>query len=961
MNRKLRSWISDSVAADMQTSYQRQLEIPFGYEFMRRYADFYTNLLTMVINVLNHRVGEFAEMTGEERRAELLSLAHGLEIFDGENNHFQFDGINKNDNSLYVAVIYYLCNYEAVANLYLRDCNFSLLKTDFSKIIYFIISGGNLRDYNDNVLMEYFLFGQRKDTEDFIDNIIKRNQELRFDNIDDFFDCQLLEHVLIKFYRDNIRKDLYHYDSETDWTRYIKYSVSKHIFSFLPSQREALNKGLLNFRRSFSLHMPTSAGKSYLTELVIYQEIKKNKGSKILYLAPLRSLGRELKDKYRRISHRLGFTFRCLYGGSNMSTTESILDDADLLITTPETFMSLEGAIDDLLNQFSLVICDEGQLIESEQRGLDYEMLLTRLKKNEHIRFLFISAIIPNIGDINSWLGGSNEEVGQSNYRPCTIRYGVAQESDRNITLDVYDNPNSDVLFKYNPFVSRRESRGITLNSKMSLSCLMALKSVNAGSVMLYCTYKNGNSACFKYGEKVIEILSKKHLPTPRSFLTDDQIESLEEIEKYLNFNYGKDYYETRFIQNGFVVHTGDVPQDLREIIEEGYSSGVIRLIICNSTLAEGVNFPIKTLVLGNIGHPKEYRKLMNKETLMNVIGRVGRAGQETYGMVICLADKWWYIKQAANGDGLTPAKGILNDIVQAIVDAENEFGMHLSDEGINEILENKVFNKSIDEMIMLNSDNLDLDNTTSDDIASGTLTYHLGDDDTKKEVKRMFTVRYNYLKDLPKKEYDIYKEAHINPNKVSELDKLIKSNLGLDAIDIKGLGSEKWINDIVNLVYALNEDYNEDYDSIMIIKVLKRWIHGYKYIAIADDLKMPIEDIVTTILWIQGDFLQSSKTIIRYICLRYNIHNDSLDNWSTMVEKGTDSSFEIMMLKMGLSDRMALHYIADWLSDEYPKIKDREGLRDALTESRREIIARMEYDGFPRLTINRFIDFLRL
>lgn len=954
MNGKLRSWISDSVAADMQTSYQRQLEIPYGYEFMRRYADFYTNLLTRVINVLNRRVGEFAEMTDEEQRAELLSLAHGLEIFDGENNYFQFYGINKNDNSLYVAVIYYLCNYEAVANLYLRECNINLLKTRFGKFIYYIVSGGKFHDsikgLNDETIIEYLLTGDHNGIEDFLDYITTRNRRLRFEDIDDFFDCQLLEHVLKKFYSDNIRRDLYTYDAETDWAKYIKYSTRKHIFSFLPSQREALNKGLLNFKRSFSLHMPTSAGKSYLTELVIYQELSRNKSTKILYLAPLRSLGRELKEKYNRVSYRLGFTFRCLYGGSSMSTTESILDDADLLITTPETFMSLEGAIDDLLNQFSLVICDEGQLIESEQRGLDYEMLLTRLKKDEHIRFLFISAIIPNIGDINSWLGGTRDEVGQSNYRPCTIRYGVAVESDKDITLDVYDNPNSDILFTYNPFVSSHESRGVSKSSKMSKACLMALKSLNAGSVMLYSTFKNGLSACFKYGEKVMEILDKSHLSTPRSFLNEGQIESLNMIEEYVNFNYGEDYYESRFIQNGFAVHTGDVPQDLREVIEQGYADGVIRLIICNSTLAEGVNFPIKTLVLGNISHPKEHGNLMNKETLMNVIGRVGRAGQETYGMVICFADKWWYIQQAANGEGLTPAKGILNDIVQAIVDAEYEFGMHLSDEDLNEILESKELNKSIDEMIMLNSDNLDLDNISSDDIASGTLTYHLGDDDTKREVKRMFTVRYNYLKDLPQKVYGIYKEAHINPNKTTELDKLINSDFGLDTIDINGLGSEDWMHLIIHLVFGTKgiADEGETFE------ILYRWIHGSRYIEIAAALHLSIENVVKVILWLQEDFLQSSKTIIRYICLRYNIENDSLDDWSIMIEKGIDSYSEIQMLKMGLSDRISLHYISDWLTEEHYEINNRDELREHLRENKEEIVGRMGYDRLPRLTIGR-------
>lgn len=123
---------------------------------------------------------------------------------------------------------------------------------------------------------------------------------------------------------------------------------------------------------------------------------------------------------------------------------------------------------------------------------------------------------------------------------------------------------------------------------------------------------------------------------------------------------------------------------------------------------------------------------------------------------------------------------------------------------------------------------------------------------------------------------------------------------------------------------------------------------------AICDALHMPIEEIVKTILWLQGDFLQSSKTIIRYITLRYNIENDSLNDWSIMVEKGIDSPSEILMLKIGLSDRIAMHYIADWLTNEGYEIDDREEMREVLHENMDEIIGSMEYDGLPRLTLSR-------
>lgn len=474
MNLKLKKWIIDTVEADMRSSYRRAQALPFEYEFMDRYADFYVNMLTRMFNILN---GEYSESYDEDRqKRELLNLVHGLEIFNERWRKSDFVGVNRNDNALYVAVIYYLCNYEAVAAMYIRECRLENLRTDAARMIFYIISGGECRgnEIENHGIKAWLTKGDNAELSKFKALLEERAEQMTYDNADDFFDSQLLLHVLNKFQEDNIRKDLYTFDNTVSWNQYLNYTFRKHIFSFLPSQREALHKGLLSYNRSFSLRMPTSAGKSYITELLIYQELQKTPNAKILYLAPLRSLGHELREKYRSISSQLDFTYRSLYGGSSMTGTEAILAEADLFITTPETFMSLEGSIDDILRQFTLVICDEGQLIESVGRGLDYEMLLSRLRKQEHVRFLFISAIIPNIGDINTWLGGTVGEVGESNYRPCTIRFGVASTDKTSITLHVYENVNKKSLFDFTSFVNKDESKGFKLDTQKNRACLMA-------------------------------------------------------------------------------------------------------------------------------------------------------------------------------------------------------------------------------------------------------------------------------------------------------------------------------------------------------------------------------------------------------------------------------------------------------------------------------------------------------
>ena len=957
MNSKLKKWIIDTVEADMRSSYRRLQALPFEYEFMDRYADFYVNMLTRMFNILN---GEYSERYDEDRqKRELLNLVHGLEIFNERWRKSDFVGVNRNDNALYVAVIYYLCNYEAVAAMYIRECRLENLRTDAAQMIYYIISGGDCsgKEIENHGIKAWLTKGDNAELLKFKTLLKERAEQMNYDNADDFFDSQLLLHVLNKFQEDNIRKDLYTFDNTVSWNHYLKYTFRKHIFSFLPSQREALHKGLLSYNRSFSLRMPTSAGKSYITELLIYQELQKTPNAKILYLAPLRSLGHELREKYKSISSQLGFTYRSLYGGSSMTGTEAILAEADLFITTPETFMSLEGSIDDILRQFTLVICDEGQLIESMGRGLDYEMLLSRLRKQEHVRFLFISAIIPNIGDINTWLGGTVGEVGESNYRPCTIRFGVASTDKTSITLHVYENVNKKSLFDFTSFVNKDESKGFKLDTQKNRACLMAMKSLDAGSVMLYSTFKKKeyNASCYKYGECIANIIQKGKLPSPRSFLNTNQRNLLDLLCEFTEYNFGTDYYETNFMKEGFAVHTGSLPQEMREIVETGYEKGALRMIICNSTLAEGVNFPIRTLVLGDIRHPSG-KGWMEREVLMNVIGRVGRAGRETYGFVICADKAWWFVKEAASGENLKYAKGMLNDIAFEILKVERRLQRQLTDDEVNYMLSESGLVESIDKMLMLSTDDFTTDEDVSFDVSSSSLSYHLGNDKHKKQITRIFSVRNSYLHGLSNGNIQMYKDTLISPIVQTTLQDVISDDYGLSTLSTEDLSSEEWIEKIIYLTSLL---VHID-DKQKVKTLMSCWMEGLRYVEIADKMRLPIDDVVDLVEWLRRDFLVATKSILHYMSIRFNIQNDSIVDWSYLIEKGLCSKMQIMMMQKGLSDRSAIHVIDKLIFHNTRMIEDKNVLYSILRKRKDEIIEKLEKEGLPKISLNHVREYLQ-
>src|SRR5690606_25104964 len=82
----------------------------------------------------------------------------------------------------------------------------------------------------------------------------------------------------------------------------------------------------------------------------------------------------------------------------------------------------------------------------------------------------------------------------------------------------------------------------------------------------------------------------------------------------------------------GVFVHHGTTPHGLRLSIEYAMQLGRINFVACTSTLAQGVNLPIRYLIVTGIHQGAEKIKVRD---FQNLIGRAGRSGMHTEGLVI--------------------------------------------------------------------------------------------------------------------------------------------------------------------------------------------------------------------------------------------------------------------------------------------------------------------------------------
>lgn len=148
----------------------------------------------------------------------------------------------------------------------------------------------------------------------------------------------------------------------------------------------------------------------------------------------------------------------------------------------------------------------------------------------------------------------------------------------------------------------------------------------------------NGGTAIFcgkketanKILNRIIEI---KERGFDISKLTNNSdLREVEKLSYLIECEMGKesDYYKASKL--GAYAHHGGMPMGIRSSIEYAMQVGKIKFVACTSTLAQGVNLPIRYLIISNVYQNKERIKVRD---FQNLIGRTGRAGIYTEGTVL--------------------------------------------------------------------------------------------------------------------------------------------------------------------------------------------------------------------------------------------------------------------------------------------------------------------------------------
>ncbi|KAF8911062.1 Sec63 Brl domain-containing protein [Gymnopilus junonius] len=372
--------------------------------------------------------------------------------------------------------------------------------------------------------------------------------------------------------------------------------------------------------KNLAITAPTGSGKTVLFELGIIRMVEINKSNgmqaKCVYVAPTKALCTEKYQDWVKKFEPIGLKCCELTGDTVVfgHNTWGDAKNASIIVTTCEKWDSLTRNWHDheqILSQIQLFLVDEVHIL-NESRGSTLEVVISRMKfRGSSIRFIVVSATVPNIEDLAKWIGGGfgGSEVAQvfefgDEYRPCQLTRHVVGVHRRNGTND----------FQFAKVLDCR--------------LFSVLQQFSVGKpILVFCSTRKG---VIDTAEQLLkeynETESKKSsLPWSRPPRIEHSFH-----DKRLN----------EFAFAGIGVHHAGISIDDRRATEQLYLKKLLRVLVATSTLAVGVNLPAHMVVIKGVrmfqnNVSKEYSDL----DIMQMLGRAGRPQFDKDGIAVILCE----------------------------------------------------------------------------------------------------------------------------------------------------------------------------------------------------------------------------------------------------------------------------------------------------------------------------------
>jgi ATP-dependent helicase Lhr and Lhr-like helicase len=380
------------------------------------------------------------------------------------------------------------------------------------------------------------------------------------------------------------------------------------------------------------VNAPTGFGKTYSVFLAALIQFinnnptnftsKKNNGLQLLWVTPLRALAKDIERAMNEVIDELGMQWKVASRNGDTSTADRAKQKRNLpevLIITPESlhlFLAQKNYAD-TFNNLKIIAVDEWHELLGSKRGVQVELAVSRIQglKVEGSR-LKVSEAVPATNS-NHTLSQSNESLSSDKKESLKKEKKLELEETLNLEPSTLNNSPSTlnlVVWGISATIGNlEEAKNVLLSSlktegviiKANVQKKFEIHSIIPDEIE---KYPWAGHLGIKMATSILPIIEKNK--TTLLFINTRGM--------------SETWYQTLLdiapeLAGVVALHHGSIERELRTWVEDALHEGILKVVVCTSSLDLGVDFrPVETVI--QVGSPKGVARFLQ---------RAGRSGHQ--------------------------------------------------------------------------------------------------------------------------------------------------------------------------------------------------------------------------------------------------------------------------------------------------------------------------------------------
>ncbi len=380
---------------------------------------------------------------------------------------------------------------------------------------------------------------------------------------------------------------------------------------------------------------PTGAGKTLIAEVAVARALERRK--RAFYTTPIKALSNQ---KYQDFVGEYGSQRVGLLTGDN-----SINGEADVVVMTTEVLRNMIYASSGALARLETVILDEVHYLADRFRGSVWEEII--IHAPESIQLVCLSATVANADEFTEWvqLRRGPTALIEETHRPVPLHPMF-------MVTDLWNGPRRLLFDMFEETAKgRRASREV-----------LRLLAAKTGRRKRFAKPRRGDVVERLHRDEMLPaiyfIFSRAGCETAAqsvasygrlALTTDDERRVIRRVaqERTAHLPDGDlavlDY--GRWLANlekGIAAHHAGLVPAYKEVVEELFAAGIVKVVFATETLALGINMPARTVVLDSLTkYDGEGHVLLGPSDYTQLTGRAGRRGIDQVGYGVTLYSPW--------------------------------------------------------------------------------------------------------------------------------------------------------------------------------------------------------------------------------------------------------------------------------------------------------------------------------